>query len=148
MATPAAPEAPKAATIQELKAACPNADATFLMAQLEASATVEAAGKAWMVELTNRLAAKDAEVENLKKTPPATTPPVVAAGVAPLPTNSNPSTSEVTGDAIEMFDEAVSVHMKAGKSRHEATKIVCRKNPELRAAMVAAHNAEYKPARR
>lgn len=142
MATPAAPEAPQAATIQELKAACPGASAEFLMAQLESTATVEAAGKAWMTELTNRLAATNAENEKLKKSPPVATPPVAMAGVDPLPVGGKP-TALGDGDAIANFKELVLTEMKLTNcAEHVAHAKVCRKHPELRQAMVAAHNTE------
>jgi ATP-dependent Clp protease protease subunit len=147
-----APQTPKAATVQELKAACPNADAVFLMAQLEASATVEAAGKAWMTELTNRIAAKDAELAQAKAAKPAApVVPAPTAGVEPLPAGGGKpaaSGSGAEGDPIAEFEEAVAAQVKLGKPRHAAQAIVCRKNPELREAMLAAHNAQHKPARR
>jgi ATP-dependent Clp protease protease subunit len=145
MTTPA-PEAPKAATIQELKAACPNADAAFLMAQMEASATADAAGKAWMAELSKKLEATNAELVKAKAAAPAAPAPV--AGVDPLPVAPVKPTAETRGDAVEAFEEAVAVQVKLGKPRHKATQIVCQKNPELREAMVAAHNAQHKPAKR
>lgn len=146
MTTPA-PEAPKAATIQELKAACPNADAAFLMAQMEASATVEAAGKAWMGELTSRLTAKDAEIAAIKNAPPA---PVPTAGVDPLPAGGGKPEggAGAGGDPMAEFQEKVADLVKLGKPQHVATATVARKFPELRAAYVAAHNAEHNKARR
>jgi ATP-dependent Clp protease protease subunit len=148
----ATPETPKAATLPELKAACTNADAAFLLAQLEAGATVQAASSAWMTELQNKvtaLTAANAEaLEKAKKAPPAPAP--VATGVEPLPTGNAPKNggTGTGGDPVAEFQEAVEVEMKHGKPRHAATAIVCRKNPELRDAMVAAHNAAHKPARR
>lgn len=128
---------PKPATIQELKAACPNADPSFLMAQLEASATVEAASKAWTAELASQLAAAKAE---LAKKPAA--PAAPAAGVEPLPAGGGKPEggAGAGGDPIAEFQEAVAAEVKRGKPHHAATAIVCRKNPELRAAYVAAHN--------
>lgn len=149
MTTPA-PEGPKPATLPELKAACPGADATFLMAQMEATATVEAAGKAWMTELTNRIAAKDAELAKAKKAPPPT-PSAPTAGVEPLPAGTAPAAGGAGdgGDAISNFQELVVAEMKLSNcAEHVAHAKVCRKNPELRDAMVAAHNAQHAPKRR
>ncbi len=142
------PEAPKLATIQELKAACPNADAVFLMAQMEASATVEAAGKAWMTELSNRLTAKDAELAKAKAAPPLpTTAPV--AGVESLPAGTAKPGVTDSGDDIENFRELVLAEMKLTNcAEHVANAKICRKHPNLRQAMVAAHNAEHGKQRR
>ena len=141
-------EQPTAATIQELKAACPNADAVFLMAQMEASATIEAAGKAWMTELTARLAAKDAELVKAKAAPPPA--PAPAAGVDPLPAGGGkPAGGDgAGGDAMAEFQEKVADLVKLGKPEHVATAAICRKYPELRAAYVAAHNAAHPQSRR
>lgn len=147
MAAEPKPEGPKAATLPELKAACPGANAEFLMAQLEASATIEAAGKSWMTELTNKLAASNAELEKAKKAPPPATAPT-ATGVEPLPTGSKASAADVSGDPIAEFEELVTAQVKLGKPQHQANAIVCRKHPELREAMVAAHNALHAPKRR
>lgn len=147
MATPAAPEAPKAATIQELKAACPGASAEFLMAQLESTATVEAAGKAWMLELTNTIAAKDAELVKAKAAPPAAPPAPTAIGVDPLPVTK--PTATAGDDITNTWEDLVLAEMKATNSpRNVAFNKVCRKNPELREQMVAAHNAEHPVKRR
>jgi ATP-dependent Clp protease protease subunit len=142
----AAPQAPKPATLPELKAACPNADAAFLMAQLEATATVEAAGKAWMTELASKLAATNAELEKAKKAPPAAA--ATAAGVDPLPAGGKSDATDVSGDPIAEFNELVAAQVKLGKPQNQAHAFVCRKNPELREAMVAAHNALHAPKRR
>jgi ATP-dependent Clp protease protease subunit len=143
MADPKAPEAPKAATVQELKAACPNADAVFLMSQLEASATVDNAAKAWMTELSNRLAAKDVELAKSKAAPPAAPPAPQAAGVEPLPAGNPKPTAAGTAEATSAFEDLVVAEMKLTNSpRNVAFAKVCRKNPELREQFVAAHNQE------
>lgn len=141
------PAAPKSATIQELKAALPGATSEFLIAQLEATATIEAASKAWMTELANSRATLMAEVEKLKKAPPAA--PAPTAGVEPLPAGGTKPAPEAGGDAIEAFQEAVVAEMKLSNcSQSVAHAKVCRKQRELREAMVAAHNAQHTTARR
>jgi ATP-dependent Clp protease protease subunit len=147
MTTPA-PETPKAATVQELKAAFPEADAAFLLAQVEAAATMETAGKAWMVQLAKQLADTKAELAAAKKAPPAAAAP--ATGVDPLPAGGKPEASGAGagGDAVAEFHEKVAALVKLGKPQHTAMQTVCRKHPELRAAFVAAHNTEFATAKR
>lgn len=140
-------EPPKmaAATLKELRAACPGADEKFLCTQLDAEAVVATAQTAWMAELANRNAAMAAEVEKLKAapTPPAPVPAPAASGVDPLPAGGT-STPAANGDAFELFEEAVAAEMKlTGKPHHVAHASVCRKQPELREALVAAHNVKY-----
>lgn len=140
-------EAPKSATLKELRAACPGADEKFLCSQLDAEATVATAQGAWMVELSNRN--KTLTEELAKKPAPAPTP-APTAGVDPLPAGGKPAPA-ASGDAIEAFEEAVAAEVAKGKSRHDAHQKVCREQPDLRDAMVAAHNTKYakvRPARK
>jgi ATP-dependent Clp protease protease subunit len=136
---------PQAATLKELRAACPGADEKFLCSQLDVDATVAVAQTAWMVELGNRNKAIADELAKAKAAPPP--PPAPTAGVDPLPAGGPPAPA-ASGDALEAFQEAVALEMKAGKPQHVANANVCRKHPELRKAFVAAHNAQHKPARR
>lgn len=131
-----------AATLKELRAACPGADEKFLCAQLDADATATAAGVAWMAELTARNSALTADVAKLKAAPPV----VVASalpGVDPLPAGS-PTAAATGGDAISEFDELVTAEMARTRcERHVANAKIARKHPEMRQAMVAAHNATH-----
>jgi ATP-dependent Clp endopeptidase proteolytic subunit ClpP len=77
MAEPTATE-PKAATLKELRAACPGADEKFLCAQLEADATVAQACTAWMTAQAKALEDLKKELKANKSGKP---------GVAPPPTN-------------------------------------------------------------
>jgi ATP-dependent Clp protease protease subunit len=144
-----APAAPKAATIQELKAAFPEADAAFFVAQMEAGATMEVAGKAWTAALSKQLADTKAELAKAKAAPPAA--PAPAAGAEPLPVGSGKAPGAgigAEGDPAAEFNDKVADLVKLGKPQHVAMATVCRKYPELRAAYVAAHNAAHTPARR
>ncbi len=133
---PPAPAKPQAASLAELKEACAGAPADFLVAQLEAGATVAAASKAWMTAQADK-------IKSLESAPPAAAPK--KPGVQPVHTESKASDSP-SGEPIEAFLAAVEAEMARSKSpRHVAHAKVCRKQPELRDAMVAAHNAEHKP---
>lgn len=113
-------------TVKEIRDACPGCDEKFIVAQMEAGATVQVAMTAWMGEQQKQIAALQAHKP--------------AAGVDPLPYRGKP-TAEFEGDAIAMFAEAVEIEMKSGCTRDQANVRVCRKQPELRRAYVAAHNA-------
>lgn len=142
------------ATYHELKAALAGADPAFITSQLDANATVEQARNGWMAKLAadnKALAAKNAELEQQRQaggTPPTNqgkkpgVPGLVADSAAP------PAAAGTGGDPIEAFNEAVREEMTRSKcSRHVAHATVCRQQPELRDAMVAAHNAAHPDAR-
>lgn len=59
---------PTAATLSQLEAACPGADAEFLLAQTRAGATVQAAQTTYIETLTARIESRDADLEQLKST--------------------------------------------------------------------------------
>jgi len=138
---PAAPK-PAAATIAEIKAACPGADSSFVLAQLEAGATIEAAKSAFIASLV--------EARNQ----PA---PVAAAPVAPAPNRpgvppiaSAPvAGNQPSSDPIVAWNDAISAALPAHNGdRYAAAEWVARNNSELRAAYVDAVNRNRKPAAR
>lgn len=135
--------APQPATYAELKAACAGADADFICKQLDAKATVQHATQCWMAEQNARIEAankKAAEAEDKVKAA-AEKPGVKALGTAG--NTATTSSCAVDGDPKSEWDEKVAAEVKRGKPQHEATKMVARKFPDLRAAYVAAHNAEF-----
>jgi len=159
-ATSPAPGTPSSAarpaTYHELKAALPGADATFLTSQLEANATVGQAQSAYMAKLASdnqRMAAENAELKKQQQVAAGGTalrrPGVAPVSNLPAGSASGQNTRQNTvGDAQAAFDEAVREEMtRANCSRHVAHATVCRKQPELREAMVAAHNAAHPDAR-
>jgi hypothetical protein len=79
MATETVPTV-KAATIKELRAACPGATEKFLVEQLEAEATEASASKAWLTELSNRSKALEEENKTLKAARPGAALPEDAKG--------------------------------------------------------------------
>lgn len=116
-------------TVTELKTACPGASNDFIVAQMEAGASVPAAQTAWMAEQQRTITALQS-----KK-------PASGAGVEPLAAGRGVAAFD--GDAVAEFQEAVVAEMKQGFPRSVATARVCRQNPELRVAFVTAHNARH-----
>lgn len=156
-AAAAAPNTPRPATLHELKAALPGADAAFLMSQLEANATVAQATTAYMAKLASDNAAlskANSDLQQQQTIAAAAAPlkaaaklPGVAAAVPAAPAGGK-AEAAIEGDAIAQFEEAVAEQVKLGKSQHQAHAHVCRKQPELREAMVAQHNIQHPPRRR
>ena len=116
---------PKAATYQELKAACAGADAAFLCSQLEASATLTEASSAWMAAQNERLEASKQK------------PGVDAVGTKP----TKRAAAQAEGNATQQWEAAIRDKMDGGMSRQQATRAVAVEDPDLQAAFLAAHNA-------
>ena len=138
---PASPPIPAAlvATYDEIKSGCLGADAAFICSQLEAKATLAQAQAAWMAEQNRRVqqANERAEQASIKK-----------PGVDPLPAGNGKLNRQVESDAVSAFEEAVVAEIdRTRASRHVAQRKVCTSQPELREAMVAAHNAQFGRAR-
>jgi signal peptide peptidase SppA len=152
--------APVAATYPQLKAACTGADASFLVAQLEAGATVDVARANWAAEQNRQLAAVKAENEQLKA---QAAKPGVVAGVKSggRKTGAAAAAAEVeaaaaTGDAIEAWHSAVDAKHKhfdkmrmhtrlTGRKRNAlAVAEVVKEKPELHAAYIEAKAAEFR----
>lgn len=140
----AQPAAPKAATLAELKAACPGASNDFLVAQLEAGATADAASRAYTASVVK-------ERDELKAKAAAPAPAAAAdtkkPGASPVPAgaaSAKDSSAAAGEDAVAAFEDAVTAEMDRKKcARHVAHATVCRTRPDLRDAMIAAHNAEH-----
>jgi len=144
---PAANDAPKAATLEELEAACPGADNDFLMKQLRGKATKEAAQTAWAIEQNNRLeaarketaAANEAaakakeEAKSAPQRPGATRP--VGAGIQGAEEEAGGG-----GTATEVFNRLVKEQMTGGMSKKDAVREVALKHPDAHAAYVVEYN--------
>lgn len=140
----AKPAAPQPATLAQLKADFPQASAEWRETQLLAGATLDQAKTAYIKHLTDTLAANDAAHKQALEAAQAATPaPAKLPGAEPLQTNSTGTAAGgETGDAVADFHAAVSAEMKRSNcARHVAHRTVCRKQPDLRKAMLAAHNA-------
>lgn len=110
---------PVAATLADLKAACPGAPADFLMAQLEANATTAVAMQAFMAKLQKELTEKTAEA-----------PPKKTGAVGLKPVGTQRVTAETAETDVADFDALVAKAVAGGASRDNAILSVARKHPE------------------
>ncbi len=131
-----------AATIGELKAACPGADADFLMKQLEASATVDTAQRAWIAEQQKRLeAAEKAKAEAEAKIKEAEAK-AAAPGVEALGSGEG-AKAEEAADPVARWFAAIEAKEKEGVTpRSKAIAAVVHGQPELHQAYLAAVNSK------
>ncbi len=127
---------PKAATIAELKAACVGADADFLIARLEAGATVAQAQAAWIVEQQKRLEAAEEKAKEAEAK--AKAPGVEALGDA----KAGPAGESV--DPVAEWHQAIAAKEKAGLERPKAIAAVVHEQPELHQAYLDAVNSKRK----
>jgi hypothetical protein len=111
------------ATLQELRAACPGAPSEFLLAQLEAGATIDAAKTAFIADQQKRLTATSAK-----------RPGVDALG-------SGRQKVAADGDGGD-FTALVKEKMKEGLDRQAAVIAAARENPEAHAAFLHATNPQ------
>lgn len=157
-----------AATLPQLKEACPGASSDFLLGQLEANATAEAAAKAWTVQLAkDRDAAVKAKEEAEKKAADAEAKAATAKAEAnktaaeeakakedaekakagkpgndPIVGKGGKATTASSGgDPVVEFSDAVAERMKLnGGNRRAAINSVCKAQPDLHRAMLEATN--------
>lgn len=131
-----------AASIDQIKAACPNCDSEFVLSQLERKATVSEAQTAWIAKQQEKLqAAEAAKAEAEEKAKQAETP---KPGVKALGTGGTDQAASFDGDPIVAWNEAVENEMKVTRgNRQRAASNANRKNPGLREAMIEAHNAAH-----
>lgn len=127
------------ATYQQIKAECVGADAEFIVAELDAGATVEQARKDWMTEQSLRLeeAKKGAAAKAKAETK--------APGVQPLPEGANDAAA---GGSGEDFWAAVKEREKAGMPRARAIAATVKEDHARHAAMLAEHNQAHQAKRR
>jgi signal peptide peptidase SppA len=154
-----APAGPVAATIHDLRAACPDADDTFLVGQLTKGATVAQATSAWMTELSSRLKAEtQARAEAEKNAQAANGRPGVVAPKSAGKGKGKGKGGKKADDEDEMEDEEdggdddggdaearfgrrIREQMKLTNcSRPKAVQIVAGKDPELHKAYLKATN--------
>jgi signal peptide peptidase SppA len=139
------PAAPPAATLADLKGACPGASSDFLLAQLEAGATLAAAGKAWTAKLQQDLdasqklladerAKREAAEQKAKETETrSSAAPKKPEGVVPTKVTHAADDADQDGDAFSLFNERVTELMvkKPTLSRLQAVQAVAAKDPDL-----------------
>lgn len=148
-----------AATLQELKQAIPDADASFLVAQLEKGATtdqalreysakVKAENEALRKQLAEAESKHKAELEEAAKN-------AKAIGVEPLGSGKELQAGTedgyvgATGDPVADFDQAVRNEMKLHPqmNRQRCVLAIARRNPELHQAFLLATNPSKKAGR-
>lgn len=135
------PEAPKPASIAEIKAACDGCDDSFVLSQIEASATMDRVQAAWTKVLAKRVADAEAKAVELEKKNTELAAKQPAPGNDPVGDGKSSGTSKAeSGDVLAQFDEACAIHMKAGKSKQQAIRAVAIENKELHAAYIRAYN--------
>lgn len=144
-------DAPVAATLKDLRAELPGADTEFFMTCLDRSMTIDDARDAWMIEMSDRLAAKEkaeqdsaAEAARLKEE--NATLKKKHTGVEPV--GDSAASSGDSGDTSSWdsprstWHSKISDKMKAsGISHDKAASIVAREHPGLREAMIEQANS-------
>lgn len=133
-------DTPAVASHAQIKAACPGADAEFIVAQLEANATIEKASTAWMTQQNERIAAMEQGnsessqaliEENAALTAKVKEAESGAGTVGTKPGTKKPGESD-GGSAIERFDAAVVEQMKInGGNKPKAIRSVLIGDKEL-----------------
>ena len=134
-------EGPKAATLAELKAACPGAPSDWILSQLEAGATVSVAQAAFIAAQQAEIA--KAKADAAKAADEAKAKQSVGLGVSPLGTSggSGSSGTPITGNAVADFGALVRAEMQHnGGDRIKATNSVARQNPDAHKAYLLATN--------
>lgn len=145
---------PTAATIEQLRAACPGASSDFLLKQLEAGATVQTAQTAFIVEQNEQVKKANAEAEQAKAdAAKAAKEAEDAKSSQQLPGNDvhQDSSGSGSGDAASggwrgenaraAWTSKIAELTDRGVDRLEAATLVDQRNPGLREAM----NEAYQP---
>lgn len=150
--------APKAATIKELKAACPGADEKFLLGQLEAEATIDQARSAWIVEQNSRLEAsetarKEAENKALAAEEKASAQQRAPGNREPLGGSAGGRTVATEGEDEELdpgvgpstsaWRQLVASYKAKGKTSAQAVIAAAKADPSLHKAMLAEYQEAH-----
>lgn len=151
-----APEASKAASIQEIEAACPNAPAEFILAQVKASATLQSVQTAYIAMLVEQNAALQAQpapapapVAEEPSAPPAPAPAASVPGNQPvLPEPEEDTAWDTDVDAFFASELEKEKHfLKEGnpgldshQAHSRAVMNVYARYPDLREARLAKFN--------
>lgn len=139
--TPAAQPKSALEMIQEYKQACPGAPGDFILGQIDAGASVEAASRLWIERQRMELEEVKRERDDLKAERDAQSK---APGIDPVGTGG--TQEKPTGDAYrtlnELVDERVS-KSRGRKSRQQALSEINREHPELLDQTVQDYNARY-----
>jgi ATP-dependent protease ClpP protease subunit len=126
------------ATFAELKTTFPQADATFIVAQQEASATLDQARNAYQAMLEKKLQAAEARAGKSTS----------ALGVSVAPEGRVLGSGVSTGDPIGKWEAALAQLTATGLPSRVAISRLVAERPELHAAYLEAYNLEHADARR
>lgn len=131
------------ASLAQLKKALPHATSDFLVAQIEAEASVEEAVKAYSDVLAKENAALKAELaEKTAADKAAAEKEKPKAGSPVLKDVAGHAEGASSGDSAGEFQAKVDALVERGIPRFKAVTTVARKYPELREAMVAEANPQ------
>ena len=147
-----------AASLSELKKACPGASAEFLMGQVEAEATVEQARGDFIAQLQLDVEARDGEIKtlksqieelqsenkSLKEKSGSGGAGVPSGSVAPDGASREGKGGEGTGSAEDEYQAAVKAAQDSGLKRREAVAHVARTQPELTAARAEEYTRKHR----
>jgi signal peptide peptidase SppA len=137
-ASPAADQATsRPATFAEIKAACSGAPADFVVAQLDAAATVDQARNAYIAHLQSERDQAANRAREAADQAATSRPGVDPVGVSGKIDDDNPA---VDGEPVAAFRSAVRERVAAGMSQRDAVSSVVREQPDLHVAYVNAHN--------
>lgn len=138
-----------AASVKEIKAACPGISSDLVLTYAEAGKTVEQCKDAYLQELATENAALQEQCTELKAKIEASEKEVEekakaaandALGVDPI--EHTPSSKATGGgSAHEQFREMVAEKVKGGMERMKASITVAKENPDLHAEMLAEAKA-------
>jgi len=139
---------PTPATLAELKAACPGASSDFIIAQMEATATVSQAQAAYIAKQNADLVAE--RTDRAKAESDAASAKAAASerpGVPPVGAGKHgveASADDVGGEPIAAWEAKIAAEMlKPGMTQRVAVRNVVVANPELHAAYLRAYNAQF-----
>ena len=148
------------ASIKDLRAALPGADAEFLTSQLDSEATLDQAKEAWMKHLAdeNKTLRAKAKAKNEDEEADEDEPESKGGkagkpcksrrhGVEPVGNRGGHSAAEYDGDPLHDFSAAVRETMKLrpGLPRAEAVRLTAKRDPALHEAYLRATPQNRKP---
>lgn len=138
---------PQPATSAELRAACPGATSDFILAQLEAGATIQNAQAAFIAEQQKQVELAQKEAEEAKAKAEQAEAASKLPGNQAVQTDHSQSNDWSGGGARAAWKSAISEKTSRGMSNQDAAVAVDRENPGLREAMVAEYVPREAPQR-
>ena len=138
---------PKAATLEQLEQAFPDASAEFHLSQLKAGATLEKAAVAFATACQAETAAEKKRADDAEAKAAAASvekPKADGLGVDPLKTGGTGGDS--TGDQpdpVAAWNEAVGKKLAQGMTQADAVRATAVGDPELHRAYVEEHNRRH-----